>query len=496
MSNPFKRLLSSSLIYGLGTVLVQLINIILMPLLTEHLSPRQYGEIAILNFAYLFAVAIFSLGVGVSLGVCYYDYEKKEERDSLVWSGFIVSLLSCAVYWIIGISLIDIWCEWLVGRIDAKGIVISLLIASTAHILATPFEAKLRLDERPKIFILIAFLTTFSIGIPTLLFVIWLDRGVGGYFEALALGRVISLVLNLLATNVKSSRDFDFSKARKLVVHGIPVVVQFFFLYFLQYGNIDGLRRFLGLEASGIYSVGLTVGMAINVVISSISNAWAPFFLSYVKNLNEARVLFGRITTYYVFGVGMLSLCFYYFSQPLVILLSAEGYAESATIVGPLATGFFLLGLYNMLLPPIFFAKEMHIPTYLLALSSLALVGFGFFMIPSLGLQGAAWASVISYLVLDALLLIWNRMQGERYFQIQYETYRNAVFGLFYIASILILSAIHLESALQTGMLYFGHSVLMILLILALLEPEERIQISPVKLYGYVVRLSGRASES
>ena len=388
--SPFKKLLSGSVVYGLGTIAVQTITIVLMPLLTNYLSPSEYGIIALLNFAGLLLSALFSFGLSSSLAICYFDVDSSHWRRQVISTSFLLMLVASVLLVVLTCVSLSSWSHWLVAQDGYQSACLYLSFSVALTLLNIPFDNKIRLDDRPLRFIAASFVSTLTIGGLTLWFVIGTNRGVSGYFEALLLGRLISFVMFFSLAGGVSEVTFSAEVARMLLKLGLPLMPQFLILYFLQFGNIELLKQFSSLENAGLYSAGLTLGLASNVIVSSIGNAWAPFFLSYSTKQSEASTLFGRMTKYYILGVGLVSLLFYYFAKILIVLLAAPQYFSGYQVIGPIATSMFMLGLFNMLLPPVYFAKEVGRITTNGIIAVIAQLILAFVLIPPLGLIGAA----------------------------------------------------------------------------------------------------------
>jgi O-antigen/teichoic acid export membrane protein len=471
-SSPLKTLLSGSFIYGFGTILVQTVNILLMPILTAHLSPSEYGAVAVLNFAILVASAIFSWGMNSSVGMCYFEHNSARWRTEVIGTAFglisisAVLLVTC-VYACLG------WAsEYLLGALGYDTATLYAAICAGLIMVAIPFDGKLRLDAKPLQFTAASFVATFAIAGLTLWFVIGLKRGVQGYFEALVIGRLISLVAFYFISGGLTEIIFASAVARRLLRLGIPLMPQFIILYFMQYGNIDLLKRFSGLADAGLYSAGLAIGLASNVVVSSIGNAWAPFFLSYTTRQNEAKEMFGRATKYYILGVGLFSLSFYYFAKLLIIILSAPEYYPGYQVIGPIATSMFMLGLYNMLLPPVYFAKEVGRITYNGLAAILVQLWIAWLLIPQLGILGAAWASVCAYSVFALLLYLVN-ISKPKYFRIVYHWPALAPFASLYLFSCLGLSFLPSMGVLAESVMFAVHFSVMLIVAYKALDVSE-----------------------
>jgi O-antigen/teichoic acid export membrane protein len=348
--------------------------------------------------------------------------------------------------------------KWLLGNESYSSATCYAALASGVTMLVIPFDNRLRLDERPLGFISASFLSTFVIGGLTLWFVIGLARGVRGYFEALLIGRLVSFFAFYVMAGGLRTLKFSRAVVCKLLSVGVPIMPQFLILYFLQYGNVDLLKRISGLEQAGIFAAGLTIGLSSNVVISSVANAWAPFFLSYSNRQEDASELFGRITKYYILGVGLFSLLFYYFDKVLMLILSAPEYFSGYQVVGPVATGMFMLGLFNMFLPPVYYAKEVGKLILNSAAAVTVQIALGYALIPLFGIIGAAWTLVCAYAAHAFFLLILN-LSSPRYLKITYQWSALARFGILYFTTCLGLSLLshhHWSQEILTYLIHFS----------------------------------------
>ncbi len=107
---------------------------------------------------------------------------------------------------------------------------------------------------------------------------------------------------------------------KSLLRLGLPLVPSFAFVFILLQSNRFFLERLSGLDAVGIYAIGSSLGMTINMVMQGFTRAWFPYFLSFTEKQSEAKPLFSRITTYFVIGGGILTLCFFCLHAPLYSL--------------------------------------------------------------------------------------------------------------------------------------------------------------------------------
>ena len=128
-----------------------------------------------------------------------------------------------------------------------------------------------------------------------------------------------------------------------------------------------------------------------SVPVDALTVAWVPYFMSFIDRREEAEVLFGRIVTFYVIGFGTLSLMFYIFARPVVMLMTQPAFHNAYQAIGLSATAYFFSGLYSLLLPAMYFAKEVKYQTLIQAVAATFGVMANFVFIPAFDILGPAW---------------------------------------------------------------------------------------------------------
>jgi O-antigen/teichoic acid export membrane protein len=196
--------------------------------------------------------------------------------------------------------------------------------------------------------------------------------------------------------------------------------------------------------------------------------------MSFINKWDEARSLFSRILTYYVFSFGGLSLLFYITARPVVMIMTRPAFHEAYKVVGLSATAQFFTGIFSIFLPAIYFAKEVRYVTLIQGVSALLAVGFNFILIPLLGMIGSAVALMLGLLVMSVLQQAWNFKRKRSYLNVQYEWDRILRFSLIYAGFVLIM-LLKGNSSLGVELLISGMAASMLPVILyGLLNRGER----------------------
>jgi O-antigen/teichoic acid export membrane protein len=245
-------------------------------------------------------------------------------------------------------------------------------------------------------------------------------------------------------------------------------------VFILQHGNRCIIQWYEGLDGLGVYTVGFNLGLAMSLAVSAFQTAWLPFFMSFVDKREEAKVLFGRVLTYYVLGFGVITVFFFIFAKPLVMVLTQPAFHEGYKVVGLSASAQFFGGAFCVLLPCLYFAKEVAYVSLIQALAAIAGVGLNFVLIPAYGLSGAAMAVALGFLGMALLMHLWNFHRRGRYLHVHYEWKR--VTGLGAVYSIYAgIMALHRDLSLL-GELMFSIAVMLTLPLplFCFLHPAER----------------------
>lgn len=474
MKGQLKRLLRGSAIYGIGGFLNRFIGILLLPLFTSYLTPKDYGIISVLNVLILFVTQLFSLGLNVSTGICYFDKTNREKKDQTIVNAFIVLIISSLAVILLGFIFINKINYLLFSNNDYQYLVVLTLISSIFTILVVPFMLRLQFEERQVAFIVITVISTLmSIGSRVIL-VVFLKRSAQGMVEGTLISKVLTLLLFALLALKGVKFRFNYRLIKDLILLGLPMMPSFMFLYILNQGNIYFLKYFTSLEMVGIYSIGKNIGNVMLLIVTAFSTAWMPFFLSFINKRDEAKKIFSKVLTYFIFGTGLLSLLFYVFAKPLVILLTQPEFFNAYKIIGLIATANCLIGVFSIFLPPVYFAKKVKYVTLIQLISVIFYIGAGIILIRSYDIVGAGIAYIFGYLIMAISLYLWNKRNRNIYLNIKYEWKRILPFVLSYVfCAIIILWDKEIMMAIEiivSIFLYF----LLLLEVYFLFKPSER----------------------
>jgi len=468
------RLSKTMMVYGVGGFLNRFIGFLLLPVFTAYLTPVDYGISSILSWVAFVLTPIFSLGMGAAIAPCYFEGNNPERKEITVRTAFSLLLISSGLLAIMGVVLARPISSLAFKTSEYHDLVALSLLSTSLSILSIPSTLYLQLEERAKLFVTLTLLVTVGSVASSLLLVVTFGRGIRGWVEAGLIGQAINVILFLLPTIRKVGFRFCFTLSKELLKLSAPLIPSFAFVFILQHGNRYIIQWFDGLESLGVYTVGFNLGLAMSLAVSAFQTSWLPFFMSFVEKREEARLLFGRILTYYVFAFGAVTILFFIGAKPIVMLLTQPAFHEGYKVVGLSASAQFLAGVFYVLLPGLYFAKEVGYVSLIQAFASMAAVGLNLILIPAYGISGAAICVALGFLGMVLLTHLWNCNRRRQYLHIEYEWVRVGRFGLVYLIYAIIMLFDRDLTWLGESMFSIAVMLTLPLPLFCLLRPQER----------------------
>jgi len=468
------RLGRDSAMYAIGGALARAVNLLLLPVYTALISPREFGVLATLLLVAAVLTPLTTLGVGVSTGIAYFDQPEGPQRPRVIWTSSALTLTTGAVLVLVALTASDRISEALFDTSSYAYSTALALFSAAATSIGQPLVLGMQFRRQVRRYVWVSAAAAAVGGGLGLVLVGLLGRGLQGVLEAQLVSQLALAALALRETWKAGEPRFDRKIIRTLLRLGLPLVPSFYFLLVLQQGNQFVLKEVRSLEELGVYVVGYNLGLVMSLIVSGFTTAWTPYFLSFSRDPSVGLEHLSRAMTYYVIGVGALTLLFFAWSSPLVGLLAAGPYQAADVVVGYTAAAYFLVGVFSLLLPPLYYARQVWAVTLIQGGGAAAALLLQIILIAQFGALGAAIGLAAGFLILCLALYVWTRVHKATYFHIPYDWRRILSFG-----SLISLGAIVLSMPSSTSLtVALGRSLATTALILVVtwlaLRPDER----------------------
>lgn len=478
MRAQLKSLTKETLIYGFSTVVGKFLNFILVPFYVNVLaSTAEYGIMTSLYVYLGFLNVILPLG----LEGAYFRYASKGEKEhrpieeerklfSTPWLTVLIfgTVVSLMIFAFAPALVNPIFAD---DKIDISPMAgtLTTIIRYGAWILlldalaVIPF-ASLRLEHKAKKF---AAIRLFNIVITLTLnyfFILTMDLGVEGIFLANLVASALVLAALLPEISVKLNWKIDKDVLRKFLPFGLTNVPAYLGSMVVQVINRPIVQAILGLSVLGIYQANYRMGVAMMVLVGLFEYAWRPFFMRQAKTDDaRARLLFAKVLTYFMLVMGFAFL-FFSFYMPYIVstpifgrtLLRAD-YLSGLHIIPIVLAAFVFQGMYTNFLAGIYIKERNKVLPFITGAGALVNIVANYALIPSMGMTGAALATLLSYVVMAGYIFF----ESNKVYSVPYEWKRvgllSTIITIVFVFDRTVLSGFDLSRTthflLQNGLL-------------------------------------------
>jgi O-antigen/teichoic acid export membrane protein len=463
MFESISRLLKHSAVYGIGHIITRSMGFLLLPLHTNVFPPDEFG-VAGLLFSYIAIAMIFYTFGMDSAFFRFYILEDNPVSRKRVFSTTYAMILVIGFCMTAGLLFFNSLTAGFLFSPEAHNLDIDLnmLIKLAAGIMlfdglsVLPFLT-LRADEKPVLFTFYKLINILINVLGNILFLIVLDFGVEGIFTANLCAAFLTFVILLPIT----WRNLVFSVSRKVfrevLLFSLPNVPATISIVLMDTVDRVFLEKLASVEQVGLYNAGAKLGMFMSLFVAAFRFAWQPFFLSTTKQEN-AREIFSKVLTYVLLSCLSVYLVLCLFIDDIVRIpffgysIIEAKYWQSTIVVPVIMLAYVFYAAYLNFIIGIYLEKKTRYLAYITLLGLTVNLIFLYTLIPALGMMGAAWARLASYIVMAVALYY----AGRRLYKVNYEWSR--------ILKLFLITAIFYYTGMETGIgqIFWGKVVLIL----------------------------------
>ena len=376
------------------------LNILLSVLLARHFGPENFGILNyLIAFIFLFN-AISSLGMNPVLTNLI--VKKKKFNKNLLISAYQLRFFASMICYIIFILIILIFNEAEI-YLNYSLILGLIIILKSSEIFFSYFEAKL-LSK----FIVISQLVGLFLFASIVFFVIIKNLDdVYIYYGLLVDAIVVFLLINYFYTseNNKIFNKFQFNKIKSLILKSLPVLISS--LSIILYMRIDQIMINLIIDEYqlGIYSVSVRYVEIFHFIPKIIMISLLPLLLISKKYVNDLVKINSIIFKFSIFFTALIFLS----SDFIIPFLFGNEYSQSISTTKILSFSllFVFFGVVN---EHWYISKNLqkYYAIYVL-LGAILNIIFNYILINKIGIQGAAYSTILTYFLIIFLFDFINK---------------------------------------------------------------------------------------
>lgn len=328
----------------------------------------------------------------------FFDKEDNAFKKEICSTAFIFTMATSVIIFVLMLIFKDFIAKFFLKNSEISYVIyivaIATLVGATNSIVAAPTRMQ---NKRGTFLIMntVAPVLSYGVSIPLML--------AGYYVIALPLAGMISAVLCEITFGVLnrkwfSFKCFNFKHLKPLVFIALPLLPNLLIYWLFDSCDKLMITNLLGIGAEGVYSVGAKFGHVSQLIYTAFAGGWQYFAFSIMKEENQVKTN-SRILEY----LGIISFCCSAFvfalSEPLFKLLFEADYHEAFIVAPYLFLSPLLLMLFQVADNQFLVVKKTWPNIFILAAGAALNIVLNYFLIPIMGIEGAALATLCGYIL-------------------------------------------------------------------------------------------------
>ena len=394
----------------------------------------------------------------------YYAPEYKAKSAILLFNLFLWALLiitCCAViFWRVS--------EYLAGVLLQDRNLAHLLKIYAVILFLQPlsslFLCLLRMLERAKYFVFTSISSLlFSVGL-TLYLLIVLKKEVLALIVGNLLGLIVTIIMVLPIFIKKSTFKLSRSTLIPPLRYAYPLLLSEYSNLLIQSGDRYVLRIFNSVSMVGLYSFGYQIaGILQTALVTPLKQALQPVVLKQEED-PEAIRHFLRVSATYFYLIGCAAcLLISLFSREILMLFARKEAFWGAWVIVPIITYSYVQhGLGNFVGWGMGLMKKSFHISGIVLIAALVNIGLNFLFIPQWDMLGAAFATMLSYIVWNFLKAYYSAKFYDLHFEVGRLLHITVIgFGLYGLSLLVVNNgAIGTDMALKF-MFFLGYPLIL-----------------------------------
>lgn len=404
--SKFRLFIENFLIYGLGGIINKFIPLIMIPIIIRLMPDSTYFGISDLsNTAMSFASALAVMGMYDAMYRLFFEKDSEKYKKSVCSTALIFTLGTAIVVFILMLLNRNLIAQFFFGDRQYAYLVyitaIAALVSATNSIIAAPT----RMQNKRTVFLIINTISpilSYSISIPLLL--------QEHYIIALPLAAVISgitieIIFALLNQQWFSVKRFDIKILKQLLIIAVPLFPNFLIYWIFNSCDKLMITNIISVGAAGIYSVGAKLGHASQLIYTAFAGGWQYFAFSTMKEENQVKS--NSMIFEYLGIISFIAGIFICAWSCLIFrILFVGDYVDNYIVAPYLFLAPLLQMLFQVACNQFLIIKKTWPNILILFVGAVFNIFLNYLLIPILGIEGAAIATLTGYIVSDVIAVI------------------------------------------------------------------------------------------
>lgn len=401
-------ILKNFLVIGSGTFINLLLGLFTTPIITRLVDPVEYGKFSIFTMYSSIAVMILCLGLDQALVRFYYVKKELGYKRALLFKCVCLPII---MTFIISVTVSELSFSGIIQFEFDTFLMVILCIYTMSQVLYRFSLLVIRLEYKSKLY---SVLNILQKSIYVILTIILLNLIESRKLEILVICITCSFGICMIISILKQLEmwnvfKFEANKCvipqRELLQYAYPFIISMGVTSLFQAIDKISLNKYCTYKEVGIYSSTMTLIHVFAIIQTTFNTLWSPMAVEHYSNDKNDKSFYqkgNQIITVIMFFIG-LSLILV--KDGFAFLLGAK-YREAAYILPFLIFNPIMYTISETTVGGLIFEKKSKLQIVVAVGACITNILGNTLLVPSLGCQGAAISTGISYIVFFSLRTI------------------------------------------------------------------------------------------
>lgn len=367
-----------------GNLLMYGLNLLFPLIITRIYGVEIFGS-------YIYSITIISMSLlianlGMDIGLLYYI---PKTGNKYVSASFLINILT---------SFITIIGLFLFGKDEIKPFLGLVWLLSSEQLFFSIYRAKQHIKEFFKIKAFIGIL--FKILISILLFFMF-----GVTLTNLIIATYVAGIISIIIYFYSNSDMFDKLEMKlEFINYSATIILGGVMSLLINYIDIVMIESMMSKKDVGLYKVGTELALLPSMFLMIINTVFPPIIskLCHEGKLNEVRELYETLTRYLFLISSITIALILIFWKPILLLYGVE-YLDAKMVLIYRSIGQLVNASVGSVWYIVLMTGHPKIRFFGVLASAIINISLNYLLIPKLGIDGAAFASMVSTIFINIL---------------------------------------------------------------------------------------------
>jgi len=389
------------MIIGAGTIINMILGFFTTPIITRMVDPIDYGQFSIFTMYGSIAILVLCLGLDQALVRYYYERQDTDYKNKLLYQClFLPTIISVAVSIVFIYLLIREYIQF------EFNLTISLLLCIYV-IISVIYRFSLllvRLEHDSKMY---SILNIIHKGAYILLAIPLVALFKSNHIVLLSVATVFSVIVCLIVSIYNQKKIWKLPgkegivpvlQMKELFLYSYPYIFSMGLTTVFQAADKLAINHYCTYVEVGVYASAMSLVHIFAIIQTTFNSLWTPMSVEHFSENPDDKEFYVKIFNIislimFVFGVTLI------LSKNFISCLLGEKYREAAYVLPFLIFNPIFLTIAETTSGGLVFMKKSKYQVLVSAVSCLVNLIGNNFLVPILGIKGAALSTGVSYIV-------------------------------------------------------------------------------------------------